>query len=71
VRSEIVSPTDVRILEPVPEQPGAVPTQAWLILTSCEPNYGSTNRYIVFAKLDQTVPRAQGLAPDVLNAGGG
>jgi sortase A len=55
----------------VPQQPGAVPTQAWLTLTSCEPNYGSTNRYIVFAKLDRTVARAQGLPPDVLTAGGG
>lgn len=55
----------------MPQQPGAVPTQAWLTLTSCEPKYGSTNRYIVFAKLDRTVACAQGLPPDVLTAGGG
>ncbi len=71
VRSEIVPPTDVSVLAPVPEQPGVVPTEAWLTLTSCEPKYGSTNRFIVFAKLDRSVPRDQGLPADALAAPGG
>jgi sortase A len=71
VRSTIVSPTDVRVLDPVPERPGAAPAEAWLTLTSCEPKYGSTNRYIVFAKLDRAVPRAEGPPPDLITAGGG
>jgi hypothetical protein len=45
---------------PVPERPSAAPAEAWLTLTSCEPKHGSTNRYIVFAKLDRAVPRADG-----------
>jgi sortase A len=71
VRSEIVPPTDVRVLDPAPEQPGTAPTQAWLTLTSCEPKYGSTNRYIVFAQLDRSVPHGQGLPVDVLGSPGG
>ena len=71
VRSEIVPPTDVQVLAPVPEQPGADPTEAWLTLTSCEPKYGSTNRFIVFAKLDRTVPRDQGPPTDALARPGG
>jgi sortase A len=71
VRSEIVPPTDVRVLDPVPEQPGATPTESWLTLTSCEPKYGSTNRYIVFARLDRSIPRDQGLPADVLAVRGG
>ena len=70
-RSEIVPPTDVKVLAPVPDQPGVAPTEAWLTLTSCEPKYGSTNRFIVFAKLDRSVPRAEGLPADVLAAPGG
>ncbi|MEP6649909.1 MAG: sortase, partial [Lapillicoccus sp.] len=70
VRSEIVPPTDVQVLSPVPEQPGATPTEAWLTLTSCEPKYGSTNRFIVFAQLDRTLPNDQGLPADVLAAPG-
>jgi len=65
VRSEIVPPTDVAVLAPVPNQPGATPSQAWLTLTSCEPKYGSTNRFIVFALLDRTVPRDQGPPPEI------
>ena len=71
VRSEIVPPTDVSVLAPVPEQPGVAPTEPWLTLTSCEPKYGSTNRFIVFAKLDRSVPRDQGLPADALAAPGG
>ena len=70
-RSEIVPPNDVQVLAPVPEQPGATPTEAWLTLTSCEPKYGSTNRFIVFAKLDRTVPRDQGPPTDALARPGG
>ena len=71
VRSEIVPPTDVNVLAPVPEQPGVAPTEAWLTLTSCEPKYGSTNRFIVFAKLDRSVPRDQGPPADALAPPGG
>ena len=71
VRSEIVPPTDVEVLAPVPEQRGAAPTEAWLTLTSCEPKYGSTNRFILFAKLDRTVPRDQGPPADALATPGG
>lgn len=65
-RYEIVPPTKVDVLAPVPESPGAAPTERWLTLTTCDPRYGSTNRYIVFAKLAQKIPRAQGLPPDLL-----
>jgi sortase A len=64
VRSEIVPPTDVAVLAPVPGQPGTTPTQAWLTLTSCEPKYGSTNRFIVFAQLERAIPRDQGPPPE-------
>ena len=71
VRSEIVPPSDIQVLAPVPEQPAATPTEAWLTLTSCEPKYGSTNRFIVFAKLDRPVPRAEGPPTDALARPGG
>ncbi len=66
VRSEIVRPTKVDVLDPVPEQPNAKPTERWFTLTSCDPRYGSTNRYIVFAVFDQKIPHDQGLPADLL-----
>jgi sortase A len=71
VRSEIVRPTDVQVLAPVPDQPGAALTEAWLTLTSCEPKYGSTNRFVVYAKLDRSIPRDQGRPAQFLAAPGG
>lgn len=64
---EIVPPTHVQVLDPVPDQPGVAPTIAQLTVTSCDPRYGSTNRYIVFSRLEQTVPRAQGLPAGLLD----
>jgi sortase A len=68
---EIVPPTTVQVLDPVPNQPGVSPTAAVLTLTSCDPRYGSTNRYIVYARLEQTMPRAQGLPAGLLDDPGG
>lgn len=65
VRHEIVDPTDVAVLAPVPEQPGVTPTQQWFTLTSCNPRYGSSHRYIVFALFDRLVPRADGPPPEL------
>lgn len=66
-RTQIVPPNRVQVLDPVPDQPGVTPTAPWLTLTSCDPRYGSTNRYIVFAQLSQTIPRAQGLPAGLLD----
>ncbi len=68
---EIVPPTHVQVLDPVPNAPGVVPTVAQLTLTSCDPRYGSTNRYIVYSQLAQTIPHDQGLPPGLLDDPGG
>lgn len=65
-RSLVVPPTKVDVLAPAPEDPGATPTRAYLTLTSCEPRYGSTSRFVVHALLERTVPRADGLPNDLL-----
>lgn len=66
VRHEIVEPTRIEVLAPVPGQPGVTPTEAWFTLTSCNPRYGSTERYIVFAKFEQKIPHNQALPADLL-----
>lgn len=62
----IVPPTRIDVVAPVPENPGATPTEAWLTLTSCDPRYAGKNRYIVFALLERTIPRAEGLPSGLL-----
>lgn len=66
--SEIVEPTRVSVLLPVPEQPGVAPTEARITLTTCNPRWASYERLIVYGTLAQTVPRAGG-PPAVLEEG--
>lgn len=65
-RYQIVPPTQIQVIAPVPDQPGVAPTEQWLTLTSCDPRFASTNRYIVYAKLSQSIPHDQGLPAEAL-----
>lgn len=67
-RHEIVPPTAIQVIDPVPGRPGVTPTERNFTLTSCEPRYGSTNRYIVYSTFDRFVPRSAG-APSELAGG--
>ncbi len=60
-RHVIVTPNRVEVIAPVPQRPGVQPTEAWMTLTTCEPKYSARLRYVVFAKLVETIPRANGL----------
>jgi sortase A len=60
-RHVIVTPDQVDVVAPVSQHPGAQPTQAWMTLTACHPKYSARERYVVFAKLVQSMPRSQGL----------
>jgi sortase A len=69
VRShEIVDPTDVKVIAPVPDRPGARPTAAWLTMTACHPKYSAAHRYVVFAQLVHTYRHGSGLPKGVLAA---
>ncbi len=60
-RHVIVTPDKVEVIAPVPQHPGAKPQQAWMTMTACHPRYSASQRYIVFAKLLRSIPRADGL----------
>jgi sortase A len=69
-RHEIVSPFAVEVIAPVPGKPGAEPNGSWLTLTACHPKYSAAQRYVVFAKLVRTYPRAEGLPSGTLDVPG-
>lgn len=62
---EVVSPTDVSVAYPVPDQPDAAlaPTQRVFTLTSCNPRYSAAQRIVVHGVLISTLPRLLGLPP--------
>jgi sortase A len=59
--SEIVKPSAVQVVAPVPNQPNAKPTRAVLTLTTCNPKYNNYQRLIVHAELAATTKRDQSL----------
>jgi sortase A len=60
---EIVKPSAVEVVAPVPDKPGVKPTKALLTLTTCNPKFNNYQRLIVHAQLVSTVPRNPAL-PD-------
>ncbi|GIF11578.1 hypothetical protein Ate01nite_16100 [Actinoplanes teichomyceticus] len=56
---QIVKPSQVEVVAPVPNEPGKKPTKALLTLTTCNPKFNNYERLIVHAELVKTVPREQ------------
>jgi sortase A len=65
--TEIVKPTAVQVVAPVPGKPGVKPKDAMLTLTTCNPKFNNYQRLIVHAKLDpdRTRDRSQGEPPEL------
>jgi len=66
---EIVSPSAVQVIAPVPDHPGETPTKAMLTMTTCHPKYTANQRMVVHAVLTRSVP-VQGSALPKELAGG-
>jgi sortase A len=67
--SEIVRPGAVEVVAPVPDQPGAVPTERLLTMTSCHPRYTARQRFVVHAVFESFQPAAAGPPPALTGAG--
>lgn len=63
---KIVSPFDVWVIDPVPGEPDATPTEALITLTSCNPRWASTERYIWWGQLVDITPKSSGARPAAL-----
>jgi sortase A len=61
--NEVVKPTDVAVVLPVPRQPGVAPTQKLLTLTTCNPRYSASQRLIIHGVLAGTYPKSGSGAP--------
>ncbi|MFD4027777.1 class E sortase [Streptomyces sp. NPDC058576] len=56
-------PTDTAVVDPVPRGSGFEGAGRYLTLTTCEPEWGSSHRLIVWAHLDATRPVSEGRPP--------
>ncbi len=67
--TEIVQPTEVDVILPVPKRPGVAPTESLITLTTCNPRWASYERWITYGVLTDTVPSAKGPPPELLIKG--
>jgi len=62
----IVPPTHTEVIAPVPGEPGAAASEGWLTMTSCHPMFSARERYIVHARLSETIPRGEAALTEIL-----
>ncbi|HQZ00560.1 MAG TPA: class E sortase [Propionicimonas sp.] len=67
---QIVPPTQVSVLLPVPDEPKAEAEKATLTMTSCHPEFSARERYVVHAELDAKYDHDQGVPSEVLKVAG-
>ncbi len=60
VGREIVDPSAVQVVDPVPDRPGQIPTRRLLTLTTCNPKFSAAQRLVIHAEMDgPPLPKAQ------------
>jgi len=57
---EVVKPSQVEVIAPVPGKPGTTPTTATITLTTCHPQYSARERYVVHGLLEYWMPVSDG-----------
>jgi sortase A len=65
---EIVSPSDGKVLLPVPNHPGTKPTERLMTMTTCHPKFTATQRMIVYSVLQSKVPSTGDAMPARIKA---
>lgn len=63
---QIVKPENTSVIAPVPNRPGAKPIERLMTMTTCHPEYGNSERYIVHLKLKYWTSKADG-KPKILS----
>ena len=66
VSTQIVAPTDVAVIAPVPNEPGATPTERMMTMTTCHPMFSARERYIVHLVLDYWAPVSSGTPAELV-----
>lgn len=64
-RLDSTSPSNIAVLDPVPEQGGFTQPGRYVTLTTCTPEFTSTYRLIVWGEMVEERPRSEGM-PDAL-----
>jgi sortase A len=66
---EVVDPSQVEVLLPVPNQPGVVPTERMITLTTCHPLFSAAQRWITYGVFDHWVDKSEGMPAELVEGG--
>ena len=64
---EIVLPTAVKVIAPVPNHLGAAPDNHYITLTSCHPKFSAAERYVVHGELEYWSPVGNGVPAELFS----
>lgn len=64
--TQVVMPSEVSVIAPVPGDPGAVPTERFITLTTCHPMFSARERFIVHGVLDYWAPTSDGIPAELV-----
>ncbi|MDM7830173.1 class E sortase [Cellulomonas edaphi] len=70
VSTQVVPPTDVDVIAPVPNEPYAKPTKRMMTMTTCHPMYSARERFIVHLELDYWAPVSSGTPAELVSNAG-
>ncbi len=68
-KDAIVAPSATWTIEPVPGHPDQEPTERLITLTTCNPRWASTQRWIWWGTLTDTLDKSSGEVPDAIRKG--
>ena len=68
-RDQIVAPTATWVIDSVPFDPGATPMDRLITLTTCNPRWGSTSRWVWWGDLTDRYDKSAGEIPPEIEAG--
>ena len=63
---DIVRPTQVEVIAPVPNDPNADSDGHYITMTSCHPMFSATHRYVVWGELEYWSPVGNGVPAELL-----
>lgn len=69
--TEYVAPSGIGVIEAVPQESDATPTERYITLTTCNPLYSSAERIISYGVFDSWYPRADGPPAEIADIAGG
>lgn len=67
--TEVVHPSQVEVIAPVPNEPGVAPTARTITLTTCHPLFSAAERWITYGELQYWIDKNEGKPAELLEEG--